>query len=111
MAGGARWGLDTCSCIIEYTDGDRPVETGKFLNKCNIHADDTLLTVIEENRGKNRAMAKLIEAGIDYTQVEVEFLKKGRGRRLCILTCPSGSPMVEIDKVDKDNTRILFSRK
>jgi len=111
MAGGARWGLDTCFCVIEYTDGDRPVETGKFLNKCNVHADDTLLTVIEENRGKNRAMAKLIEAGIDYTEVGVEFEKKGAGRRLCKLIIPRGSPMVEVDEVDKNHTRILFSRR
>ncbi len=102
-----RWGLDTCKCVIEYTDGDRPVESGKFLNKCNIHFADSLLTVIEENRGKNRVMSQLMDAGIDPNVVGIEFEKKGAGRRLCKITCPVGSPTVEVNNIDKGHTRLL----
>lgn len=113
MSNTTRWGLDTCGCVFEFEneDADRVEETAKFITKCNIHANDTVRTVITENKGKNRAMAKLVEAGINYQEVKVEFLKKGAGRRLCILTCPTGSPIVEIDGEDKDHTRILFQRR
>lgn len=104
-----RWRLDTCDCefIFENEDADN-LESYKFLKKCNIHANDTTMTVIEENRGKNRAVAKLMEAGLEPHKIGFEFEKKGAGRRLCKLTIPSGTEIPEVDNIDKDHTRILL---
>lgn len=102
-----RWGLDTCKCVLEFSDGDHVVETSKFLTRCQDHQQDTLLTVIEENRGKNRVMAKFLEQGMNPDEVRFEFEKKGGGRRLCKIIIPAGSPTVEIDEIDVKNTRIF----
>ncbi len=103
-----RWRPDTCNCELEFTDGNNLEGTCKFLKKCNIHALDSMATVIEENRGKNRAVAKLMEAtGLEPHSIRFEFERKGRGRRLCKLTVPVGTPNIEVDEIDKVHTIIL----
>ncbi len=85
---GTRWRPNTCGCELDFIAG--PTQPPVHLTRCPEHLADDGLTVWDENRGLNRTLKVLQEAGgIAPETVTWTFTRMGpRGRRSLEIALP-----------------------
>lgn len=76
-----RWKPDTCGCVLEYTwddsvpEGQREHSPARVVTACEYHTGKNVKEVFnkvkEENTGKNRAIARIMELS-DVTEEETD---------------------------------------
>lgn len=81
------WRPDTCECEIEILDNsywsNPSGQNGRFIKRCPAHPDAGIADILTENRGKNTAWSKIIEAVAPDIAINLTFTYD-KGRNLSV---------------------------